>query len=169
MDNDIEQFETPATPTPEKEWEPSTQYLTVRQMLDQIDVWLCHRIEGPKLSYVMSALRGPDDPATYCKSRTTTYIRTAAFPKLTEKLDNGNSNIPWSMSHDQVLQVPEVDENGLNPTGNTVPFDGIVIKADENSHFFVHIGDAARVLGVPVKHTVYNTETGEWTVNGGVW
>lgn len=62
---------------------------TAREVLDWLDEWMAARAsegsgEALKLWSVMSALRGPDDPKSDLKDRTTVYIRREAFPRLAE-------------------------------------------------------------------------------------
>lgn len=62
----------------------------VREMLDKIDVFLSTAPidEAQQLWDVLTALRGPDDDDPELKSRTTTHIRAAAFPKARDARRN---------------------------------------------------------------------------------
>ena len=58
-----------------------TSKITAKKMLDLIDeVFARGDDESIKLQHVLSAIRGPDTDRSQ-KAKTTTYIRSAAFPK----------------------------------------------------------------------------------------
>lgn len=108
---------------------------TLRAELDRIEDFLMGP-EGKQLADVLSALRGPDAGGGGLKFRTTNFIRTAAFPKLTEASQDrdgldGSANDSWML-----------DRNGEHisvPTGVNKP----------SYHFLSHIESAARVLDLP--------------------
>lgn len=82
------------------------QKVKLRARLDELQRWLSDEDAGAsKLWNIICALRGPDDEDTLNdnrkagepyddrKDRLTIPIRVAAFPKLAERVDNGDSYI----------------------------------------------------------------------------
>ena len=58
---------------------------TLRRRLNQIDKWLIDPQTGRDLARILAAVRGPDSGVGSLKTRTTSYVRRAAFPKAFEK------------------------------------------------------------------------------------
>lgn len=78
--------------------------LTPREVLDALDEWFAHRPTGQSRKNVwdiLSALRGPDDKREFEKKATfTNPIRTHAFPKLREALQDDPLMFPSTFAPD---------------------------------------------------------------------
>jgi hypothetical protein len=99
-----------------------------RATLDYIDTVLSQgSVSARELWDVLAALRGPDRIENgVTKENTTVHIRSAAFPKTANAVNNGYCNIAAAFSsHDNPFMYPE---NG--------------------GHFVAHIRYAAFVLGL---------------------
>lgn len=115
----------------------------LRAELDRIEEFLMGP-QGADLSMVLAALRGPDNDNDTVKECTTTYIRTAAFPRLERAPAivglGANAHEAWVMWRD--------------PRGFTTDHDALFARASEGgrpnpiirSHFIGHVRRAAIVL-----------------------
>lgn len=94
--------------------------------LDRIENFLIGP-QGHALASILSALRGPDEGDYNLKAATTTHIRSAAFPRLKDRVEWGHS-VGWDM-----------DTSSHFDTNH--PYIG-------RTHFKSHVEAAARLLGL---------------------